>query len=117
MQHTRNDLEDTELLGLRQVDRPHRLHHLREVLRIVDALHAETLTLAQVVETGRVLNAQPPQECLVPMRAQLVEDVKIALLADLADHARLLQQEVSDAAAVGLTRPRELNLHVLAESA
>jgi len=51
------------------------------------------------------------------MRAELVKDVKITLLADLADHARLLQQEVSDATAVGLTRPRELNLHVLAESA
>ncbi len=59
MQHTRNDLEDTELLGLRQVDRPHRLDHLCEVFSIVDTLHAETLTLAQVVETGRVLDTQP----------------------------------------------------------
>lgn len=47
---------------------------------------------------GVPIQAQPPQQVLLPTLDQLVEDVEVALAVVLVDHPRLLQQVVVDVA-------------------
>ncbi len=96
--------------------RIHGVDDFLEVFGVVHALDREALTFGQVVEAGGILDTEPLVQLLVPTGAQLVEDVEVALLLDLTNDARLLEQKVGDLASVWLARSGELDLHVFAEA-
>lgn len=70
--------------------------HLLKVLGIIDTIGTEALTLAQIVKAAGVLNAKLLVELFILTGAQLIEDVEVALLFDLTDHAGLFQKKVGD---------------------
>lgn len=74
--------------------------HLLKVLGVIDTIDTEALTLAKIVKAAGVLNAKLFVELFILTGAQLIEDVEVALLFDLTDHAGLFQQKVGDLATV-----------------
>lgn len=87
MQNVCDYLENTKLIGLGEMASTHGMAHLFKVFGVIDTIDVETLTLAEIVEAASVLNAKLFVEILILTSTQLVEDVKVSLLLDLADHA------------------------------
>ena len=78
---------------------------------LIVVLIVALLALLAVPSLDRAMQAWRSRGAL----EQLVEDVEVALVSGLVDHARLLEEVVGDAPADGIARHVELDLEILAE--
>eukprot|EP00051_Salpingoeca_urceolata_P021426 m.336288 g.336288 ORF g.336288 m.336288 type:complete len:561 (-) comp19795_c1_seq2:119-1801(-) len=117
VQHGSHNLEHLPLLVRPKSHNRHGMQCVCKLLLVVNAVHLVAAALAQVPKVRGVLHTEPFTLLGRCPSTQLVENVKVSLLAVLADHTRFLQQKVGNLATVRLACAAELDLHVLAKAA